>query len=135
MPRSPIPHRVVAFLAEPNPAVIATLRPDGFPHCVPTWYDWVEGQVLLNMDRSRRRLRHLQLDDRVALSVLASNDWYSHVSMIGRITEMRDDTDLADVDRLSRRYRGVPYWNRDRDSVSVLVRPIEWFTWGDRFSD
>jgi PPOX class probable F420-dependent enzyme len=135
MPRPPIPDEVKAFLAEPNPAVVASLRPDGFPHSVATWYEWRDGQLLLNMDRSRRRLRYLQLDHPVALTVLASDDWYSHASFIGRVSEVRADADLADIDRLSRRYRGEPYWNRERNSVSALVRPIQWFTWGDRFSD
>src|SRR5215211_1901919 len=103
MPDGPMPDTIVAFLTEPNPAVIATLRPDGSPHCVPTWYDLVDGRVLLNMDRSRKRLRHLQIDQRVALSVLDGEDWYSHVSLVGSVVEIRDDTDLADIDRLSRR--------------------------------
>ena len=39
MPLVPVPAEVDAFLRLPNPAVIATLRPDGSPHSVPTWYD------------------------------------------------------------------------------------------------
>lgn len=108
MHRPPISEEVSAFLAEPNPAVVATLRPDGFPHCVPTWYEWTEDRLLLNMDRSRKRLRHLQLDDPVALAVLADDDWYSHASFIGQVSEVRDDPDLADIDRLSQRYGGNP---------------------------
>jgi PPOX class probable F420-dependent enzyme len=133
MPRPPLPDEVIGFLREPNAAAVATVRPDGFPHCVPTWYEWVDGQLLLNLDRSRRRLRYLQSNPRVALTVLAGGDWYSHVSFVGEVSEIRDDADLADIDRLSRRYRGEPYWNRQRQSVSVLIRPLEWFTWGNRF--
>ena len=44
------------FLTRPNPAVIATLRPDGFPHTAATWYVWEDGRVLVNMDATRRRL-------------------------------------------------------------------------------
>jgi hypothetical protein len=32
MPTPPLPPDLVAFLAEPNPSVIATIRPDGSPH-------------------------------------------------------------------------------------------------------
>ena len=57
VPPVPVPPEVEAFLARPNPAVVATLRPDGSPHTVPTWYDWEDGRALLNMDESRLRLR------------------------------------------------------------------------------
>jgi len=133
MPRLPIPNAVASFLAEPNPAVVATLRPDGSPHCVPTWYDWVDGQVMLNMDRSRKRLEYLRRDHRVALTVMDSTDWYSHVALIGEVGELRDDPDLTDIDRLAQRYNGRPYDNRKRDSVTAMLRPIRWATWGGRF--
>jgi PPOX class probable F420-dependent enzyme len=135
MPRLPIPEAVANFLAEPNPAVIATLRPDGSPHCVPTWYDWIDGEVMLNMDRSRRRLDYLRHDHRVALTIMDSADWYSHVALIGEVSDVRDDPDLADIDRLAQRYSGRPYYNRERDSVTALVRPTRWATWGARFSE
>ena len=56
MPPPPVPPEIEAFLREPNPAVVATLRADGSPHSVATWYDWVDGLVLLNMDATRARL-------------------------------------------------------------------------------
>jgi PPOX class probable F420-dependent enzyme len=130
MPRGPLPPELDTFLARANPAVIATLRPDGHPHVVPTWYEWHDGRVLVNMDKSRSRLEHMRRDPRVALTILAEDDWYSHVSILGRVVEIRADDDLADIDRLSRRYRGETYWNRDRKSVTALVEPERWFTWG-----
>src|SRR5262249_55845755 len=66
MPRLPLPAELSEFLALPNPAVIATLRADGSPHTAPTWYDWEDGRVLLNMDASRVRLGHLRRDPRAA---------------------------------------------------------------------
>ena len=126
----PIPPEVEELLADPNPAVIATLRPDGRPHSVPTWYEWTEGTLLVNMDRTRRRLEHLRRDPRVALTVMLRDDWYSHVSFLGDVVEVLDDRDLADIDRLSLRYRREPYWNRERDSVTALIEPLSWFGWG-----
>src|SRR4029453_12781022 len=70
LPRVPVPPEVDDFLAQPNPAVVATLRPDGSPHTVPTWYDWEDGRVLLNMDESRLRLQFMQRDPRAALTGL-----------------------------------------------------------------
>src|SRR5947208_14272417 len=101
MPRAPVPPEVDEFLRLPNPAVIATLRPDGSPHSVPTWYDWDDGRVLLNMEDTRRRLGYMARDPRVALTVLGSGEdgWYRHVSLLGRIVSIEDDPALEDIDR------------------------------------
>lgn len=57
MPRAPVPPDVDEFLRRPNPAIVASLRRDGSPHTVATWYAWEENRVLLSMDESRLRLR------------------------------------------------------------------------------
>ena len=127
----PVPPEVEEFLRRPNPAVVATLRPDGSPHTVPTWYDWDDGLVLLNMDESRLRLRFLRRDPRAALTVLDDDSWYRHVSLLGRVVRIEDDPDLADIDRLAVRYTGNPFRTRDRKRVSAWLQPDRWHRWGD----
>ena len=83
---------------------MATVRADGSPHSVATWYDWVDGLILLNMDASRARLGHLRRDPRVSLTVLDKDSWYSHVSLTGVVDRLVDDPELADIDRLALRY-------------------------------
>src|SRR6266480_826061 len=58
MPRLPLPPELDEVVARANPAVVATVRPDGAPHTAATWYDWETGRVLLNMDETRARLWH-----------------------------------------------------------------------------
>ena len=129
MPPVPLPPELEEFLRLPNPAVVATIRPDGSPHTAATWYDWNGGRVLLNMDESRLRLRFMRRDPRVALTVLGRDSWYSHVSLLGRIVSIDDDPDLRDIDRLSQRYRGAPYRIRDRKRVSAWVEVERWYGW------
>jgi PPOX class probable F420-dependent enzyme len=129
VPRSPVPPAIDEFLAQPNPAVVATLRPDGSPHSVPTWYDWEDGRVLLNMDETRLRLRFLRRDPRAALTVLDDGGWYRHVSLIGRVVSIEDDPELADIDRLALRYTGSPFRTRDRRRVSAWLEPERWHAW------
>jgi PPOX class probable F420-dependent enzyme len=129
VPPVPVPPDVDEFLARPNPAIVATLRADGSPHTAATWYDWEDGRVLLNMDESRIRLGHLRRDPRAALTVLDDGSWYRHVSLIGRVVSLADDADLADIDRLSRRYTGRPYRVRDRRRVSAWLEPERWHGW------
>ena len=59
MPRLPLPEPIREMLLRPNPAVIATLRKDGRPITVATWYLLEGEQIVVNMDATRRRLQHL----------------------------------------------------------------------------
>ncbi len=132
MPRVPVPAEVDEFLRLPNPAVVGTLRPDGSPHTVPTWYDWEDGRALLNMEDSRLRLRYMRRDPRVALTILGGGEdgWYRHVSLLGQIVSIEDDEDFVDIDRLARRYTGEPFRTRDRKRVSAWLEPCRWHRWG-----
>lgn len=131
MPTGPMPAPVVAMLGQPNPAVIATVRPDGQPVSVPTWYLWEDGRVLVNMDAGRARLKYLRQDPRVSLTVLADADWSTHVSIQGRVVELADDPELAAIDRLSRHYTQQPYPNRERPRVSAWIAIDRWHSWGE----
>lgn len=130
MPKPPIPAEIEKFLAQPNPAIIATLRPDGQPVTVATWYAYEKGRVLVNMDASRKRLEYLRNDPRVSLTVLADS-WYEHVSLQGRVAEIVEDTDLAGIDRLSRAYGGDPYPTRDRPRFNAWIEIERWHGWGE----
>ena len=125
-----MPDDVRALLAQPNPAVIASNRPDGQPVSVATWYLWQDERVLVNMDEGRRRLAYLRADPRVSLTVLAASDWYTHVSLQGRVVELTDDEGLVDIDRLATHYTGAPYRNRERRRVSAWVQVEHWHGWG-----
>lgn len=130
MSKPPLPDAAVAMLRKTNPAVVTTLRADGQPVSTATWYLWDEGRVLVNMDQSRKRLAHLRNDPRVTLTVLDESDWYSHVTLIGRVAELRDDEDLTDIDRLSQHYLGGPYADREHPRVSAYIEIDRWHGWG-----
>ena len=130
MSKPPLPDAAVAMLRKANPAVVTTLRADGQPVSTATWYLWDEGRVLVNMDESRKRLAHLRNDPRVTLTVLDESDWYSHVTLIGRVAELRDDEDLTDIDRLSQHYLGGPYADREHPRVSAYIEIDRWHGWG-----
>jgi PPOX class probable F420-dependent enzyme len=117
------------LLGRPNPAVIGTLRPDGSPHTVATWYDWDDGRVLVNMENTRLRLCHMRRDPRVSLTVLDARSWYTHVSLLGRVAEIEDDAELVDIDRLATRYTGKPFGRRDAKRVSAWIEVERWHAW------
>jgi PPOX class probable F420-dependent enzyme len=136
VPDTPFPDRVVELLRRPNPAVMATVAADGRPVTVATWYLLEEdGRVLLGLDAQRARLKHMRADPRVSLTVLDGDDWYTHVSLQGRVVSIVDDEGLRDIDRLARRYTGKPYSNRSRPRVSAQVEIDRWHAWGDLRSE
>ena len=124
-----LPPEIDELLRRPNPAVVATLRPDGSPHTVATWYLWDGERVLLNMDESRARLGFLRRDPRVSLTVLDAESWYRQITLLGRVVELLDDDDLADIDRLSRHYGGEPFHDRESRRVSAWVEVESWHLW------
>ena len=129
MPRPPLPPPVVEFLRSANPAVIASVRPDGQPVSVATWYLFEDdGRILVNMDAGRKRLDYLRADPRVSLTVLGQ-DWYQHVSVQGRIVDLSPDPELAGIDRVSTHYTGHGYPTRDRARVNGWIQIETWHGW------
>ncbi len=138
MPRAPLPDDVAELFARPNPAVVAVLLPSGAPMSVATWY-LVEddGTVLLNMDAERARVSWMREHPEVALTALKEGEWYTHVSVRGRIVRWQADPEaaLADIDRLSRHYGGQDYPTRDRARISCWVEVTHWHGWGGAKAD
>jgi PPOX class probable F420-dependent enzyme len=130
VPQLDLPQQVDEFLRKPNPAVIACIRPDGFPMTVATWYDWQDGQILVNMRDSRSRLRWMRANPKVSVTILGE-DWYRHVSFFGSVIKIADDVTLEGIDRLCRRYTGKPFANRTAKRVSAWIEPKGWHGWDD----
>jgi PPOX class probable F420-dependent enzyme len=132
MPNLPFRDDVREMLLKPNPAVVATLRSDGAPVSVATWYLLEDDdRVLLNMDDTRVRLGHLKRDPRVSLTVLDSENWYTHVSLVGRVVEIVPDEGLTQIDRLSTHYGGKPYPDRESPRTSAWFEVERWHGWGE----
>jgi PPOX class probable F420-dependent enzyme len=130
VPTSPLPDKLRELLARPNPAVMATVAADGRPVTVATWYLLEDdGTILLGLDAKRARLEHLRREPRVSLTALAADNWYTHVSVQGRVVSIADDEGLHDIDRLAKHYTGKPYGNRERPRVSVHVEIDRWHGW------
>jgi PPOX class probable F420-dependent enzyme len=131
MASTPLPDRIIEFLRQPHPAVMGTVAADGRPVTVATWYLLEDdGRVLLGLDAGRARLKHMRADPRVSLTALSEGNWYTHVSLQGRVVSIVDDVGLRDIDRLARHYTGEPYGDRERPRVSAQVEVERWHAWG-----
>jgi PPOX class probable F420-dependent enzyme len=131
MPRAPLPPELQRFVEKPRHAVVGTVRADSTPVTTPCWYGVdAQGRIFISMGDDSHRHRHIQANPRVALTVLGDN-WYSHVSIVGRAVELRPDPDLADIDELAQRYEGVAYDDREYRGVTAFIEIERWHTWGD----
>ncbi len=106
--------------------MLASLRRDGSPHTVATWYAWEDERVLPSMDESRLRLRFMRRDRRVALTVLGDDGWGRHVSLLGRVVAIDEDVGLRDIDRLAVRYAGEAFRTRERRRFSAWIEIDAW---------
>jgi PPOX class probable F420-dependent enzyme len=130
MPNPPLPEQLQTILAKPNPAVMGTIRSNGDPLTVATWYLWEEGRVLVNLDAGRKRLQHLRRDPRMSLTVLDEAGWHRHVTLHGRVASFEDDPELVDIDRIATHYVGHRYADRNRARVSAWMDVESWHAWG-----
>jgi PPOX class probable F420-dependent enzyme len=135
VPEPPLPDDMLRILRRANPAVMATVRPDGAPVSVATWFLWEDddqrdghGRVLLSLDAGRARLEHLRHDPRVSLTVFDGHKWHRHVSLRGEVG-LADDPHLVDVDRVSSHYTGRPYAIRDRPRVTAWMTVASYHAW------
>jgi PPOX class probable F420-dependent enzyme len=129
MPNPPVPAIVDEFLRLPNPAVIASVKPDGAPHTAATWYLWEDGRLLVNMADTRKRLDYLRENPRVSLTAISDDNWYRHLTLEGRVTTIEEDGDLSDIDRLSKHYTGNPYRARDQARWNAWIEIDHWHGW------
>jgi len=133
MPSAPLPDHLAEWLAAPRPCVLATVRPDGSPVTVACWYEYSDGRVTLSMAPDAKRVAHIHQNPNVALTILG-DDWYQHLSLLGRVVELQDDPDLTTLDRISNHYLGIPY--PDREPCRTAVVEIDrWHTYGSPASE
>ena len=122
------------FLRSPNIAIMATVRPDGQPHAVPTWYDYQNGEIVLHMGLRSRRYRNLRRNDRVTLCMDTRTPPYKAVVIQGRaVIEVGTDDDCSR--RMALAYLGKEVGTRYADAIRgsrmviARVKPERVISW------
>lgn len=130
MIQSALPDAALAFLRKPNPAVMATVTAKGRPVSAATWYLIEDdGLLMLCMNADRARLKHLENNGYVSLTVLAPDDFGTHLSIQGHAVSITPDEGLTGIDRLSRHFLGTEYPARDDSLVTVHAAIERLFGW------
>lgn len=107
----------------PNVAHLATVSEDGSPHSVPLWAGVEGNRIAFFTESSSRKVRNIDGDARVALSIVARDDPYRMASVRGRVVERLDGpAGLEIIDRIAQKYTGRPYEQRE-GLTAFLVEP------------
>lgn len=123
------------YLSRPLLANLATVRPDGSPHVAPVWFQYRDGQVRMVVDTSAVKVRNIQHDPRVSLSVATQERPYLYVMIRG--TAQLSKEGVPEMTRvLAVRYQGEEEGNRyadrllkEADSFVITVRPDKIVSW------
>jgi PPOX class probable F420-dependent enzyme len=93
-----------------NIAHVATLMPDGSPHCVAVWTAVEAGRIIFFSRPTSQKARNVARDARVALSVADRDNPYRTARVRGRVVEtLQGARALEVIDRVSRRYTGEAF--------------------------
>jgi hypothetical protein len=76
------------------------------------WIDWDGEHVLTSSPVGSRKGAHWRRHPHATLSVVDAADPWRYLVIRGRVTAIRPDEDLAFIDRMARRYTGMPYHRR-----------------------
>lgn len=95
------------FLAEALPALVATANDRGAPEMTPIWYEYADGQIRFNGDRSRIWLARMEQTGRATFMVVDPTNMWRWAQVYGNVVDAREDPGGEHINRLSHRYRGA----------------------------
>ena len=121
-----LPQTHLDLLERPLFAHLGTVRSDGAPQVNPMWFLWQPDQGVLRLTHTttRHNYRYLQREPRVALSIVDPDDGYRYLQIRGTVERIEPDPGGEFYQVLSRRYRGAPSDDPNRDVRVILsIRP------------
>ncbi len=122
LPALILPADLLALLKEPSLAFFATTMADGSPQLTQVWVDTDGEHVLVNSVTTHVKVRNIERDPRVALTVADPDDPSNYFQVRGRVLETTTDGAVEHIEKLSLKYLGTPYpWYGGRDQVRVML--------------
>jgi len=114
------------LLEQPLIAHLATARPDGGLQSNPVWFEWDGQHLKISQTQARQKMRNLDHDPHVAVSVTDPDDPYRYLEVRGTVDRVEEDPRREFIDHLSERYMGkrpYPYHQPGDERVVVYIRP------------
>jgi len=117
-----LPTELIALLREPSLSFIATNMPDGSPQLTQVWVDTDGEHVVVNSVKTHVKVRNLERDPRLAMTIADPADPSNYFQVRGRVLQLTTDGAVEHIESLSRKYLGTPYpWYGGRDQIRVRL--------------
>lgn len=117
-----LPEDLITLLRQPSPCFLATLMPDGSPQLTRTWVDTDGEHVVINTVQGHQKVRNVERDPRVAVSVADVTSPSRYYEIRGHVVNVSTEGATDHIEALAQRYLGAPYpWYGGRDQVRVVL--------------
>ncbi|MFI5255375.1 MAG: TIGR03618 family F420-dependent PPOX class oxidoreductase [Candidatus Limnocylindrales bacterium] len=116
-----VPDELLDLVTTDCVAHVASINPDGSISSHILWVDWDGEHLLMSTPVGSVKVRNWRHDPQVGISVADKRNPWRSLQMSGRVSEIRPDEDLALIDRLSQRYEGRPYADREGAREVIVV--------------
>jgi PPOX class probable F420-dependent enzyme len=117
-----LPEGLIALLRQPSPCFLATVMPDGSPQMTQTWVDTDGEHVVINTVQGFQKIKNIERDPRVAVSVSDPASPSRYYAIRGRVVNATTEGGAEHIEALAQRYLGAPYpWYGGRDQVRVIL--------------
>jgi PPOX class probable F420-dependent enzyme len=117
-----LPDGLLALLRQPSPCYLATSMADGSPQLTQTWVDTDGEHILINTVEGFQKIRNIQRDPRVAVSVSDPAAPARYFAVRGEVLNITADGAAEHIEQLAQRYLGTPYpWYGGRDQRRLIL--------------
>lgn len=117
-----LPDELRTLLTSGSTCYLATTMPDGSPQVTQTWVDTDGHNVVINSVQGYQKMKNIDRDPRVALTVSSPDNPTRYDEVRGRVVSVTPDGGVDHIEMLSQRYTGQPYpWWGGRNQVRVIL--------------
>jgi PPOX class probable F420-dependent enzyme len=121
-----IPEKYLDLFEKKAFAHLATVMPDGSPQVTPVWVDYDGEYILVNSARGRQKVKNVQRDAKVAVSILDPDDPYRYLQVRGVVEEVTEEGADDLIDKLAKKYLDAdsyPYRTPTEVRITFKIRP------------
>jgi PPOX class probable F420-dependent enzyme len=117
-----LPDGLLTLLHQPSLCYLSTVMPDGSPQLTQTWVDTDGEHILINSVAGFQKVRNIERDPRVALTVSDPENTFRYFAVRGQVLNVTEDGAAEHIEKLAQRYLGGPYpWYGGRDQTRLLI--------------
>jgi PPOX class probable F420-dependent enzyme len=117
-----LPPELLTLLRDRATCYIATTMPDGSPQLTQTWVDTDGTNIVINTVDGFQKVRNVERDARVAVTVADPQNPSRYFSVRGRVVSSTPEGGVESIEALAQKYLGGPYpWFGGRDQTRVVM--------------